>query len=113
MTFHVGQRVVCVNSASTSLFGVHDIDSKEITRGRIYTIAASVSACCPQTGAMSARFIDHAGCVHLVEIRRIPLCSFCGHEVPFAASRFRPVQHRETDISALQKLCDPTREVVR
>lgn len=108
MTFRSGQPVVCVNSAYTNLLG----DRKELTRGRIYTIAACVPICCEARSNLCT--IPHSdGCVHLVEVRRPEPCRLCGLEIPFAASRFRPVQHRETDISELQKLCDPTREVVR
>lgn len=111
MTFRPGQPVVCVNNDSTNA-----CNEKELIKGRIYTVAVAAPPCCEAAVHASVLLRGNStDCVHLVEVRRsdINRCMFCQTEMPFAASRFRPIQHRETDISELQKLCDPTREVVR
>lgn len=104
MTFLPGQPVVCVDASPTCRDG-----TRELRAGTIYHIAAVVpTMCC----ALAQKYSRHpvGPRVHLVEIKR-EVCNVCGNDTPFAASRFRPVVSRETDISELQKLAAPKPEI--
>lgn len=87
MSFHVGQKVVCVDDSpprSGLTFKAHPV------KGRVYTIAA--------IGSM-----DGEPAVDLVELGKLGACL----QYPdWLASRFRPV--KETDISIFTSMLVPT-----
>ncbi|WP_422363155.1 hypothetical protein [Pyruvatibacter mobilis] len=80
MTFHVGQKVVCVDDRPIGA------DVKHLNRGSVYTVAQVLEFDHPARG----RYVG----VHLTEVRR-PAASF-GVVVPWNTRRFRPaVQPRK------------------
>jgi hypothetical protein len=102
MTFRVGQRVVCVDDAfhprGTAAL-VHGRSyllsgkSHGLTRGSVYTVRSLAVA------------HDGGPAIHLEEIIRSPAHPVLG-EIPYRASRFRPV--KETDISIFTAMLSPT-----
>lgn len=98
MAFHVGQKVVCVDSAS----GHHP--------GRSWW-----TGCKPKVGAtytvrgLAASVIDNAPCLLLEEIRnKVRVGATTHKDAGYAAWRFRPVQTRttETGMAILRKVAD-------
>lgn len=85
MSFHVGQKVVCVDDAPRRGFASWDAP---IFNGAIYTIAA-------------IRNSERGLAADLAEVHRP-----CG--LPFFLGRFRPVIERKTDISSIVALLNPT-----
>ncbi len=77
-----GQLVVCVDDSSHNRYG-----TKEIVRGRVYTIRAVVDPD-PLFATLNRRSIDEPG-VLLLEVRRETYPDL--GEVPFGAYRFRPL----------------------
>lgn len=91
-SWHVGMKVVCVDDAPT--FGHH-----LLAKGHVYTIASIGHA----TGIFKDRCVRNELVVALEEVRAI--CrDGTPHDSGFAASRFRPVQTRKTDISIFTAL---------
>lgn len=86
MSFHVGQKVVCVEDRP------HFLDKvKRLDRGAVYTIREEFRS------AVTGRYG-----VFLNEVVMPRLES--GEELGWLATRFRPVQERKTDISVFTKL---------
>lgn len=98
LDWHVGMKVVCVDAADTSVRG--DV---ELRLDRIYTLR--------WIGCRSDWLGDYVG-VRLVEVVRKPALfidevHFALHgEMPFRASRFRPLVKRSTDISVFTAILD-------
>jgi hypothetical protein len=78
MTFHVGQKVVCVD-ASISRWGC----DTGLVDGAVYTIAAI------------AEFWDGIG----FDLAELPARKFDGHHQAYNSERFRPAVECKTDIS--------------
>lgn len=103
MTFHVGQKVVCVDDQDTHVDGI-----QELERGKIYTVR--------WVGQQEAyRTYDYRWQraylgVRLVEISPRGDCAVVW-DTPFCVTRFRPVQERkrETSIECFKKLLNPQR----
>ena len=84
MAFHVGQKVVCVDTSPTDLgFPV------PMVRGRIYT----VSEVRLETGGL--------------RLNEAPMWKQHGHCDWYRATRFRPVIERTTDISIFEQMLTP------
>lgn len=83
--FHVGQKVVCVNADH----------SQVLVEGRVYTVESVFGQVLPT--ALGKK--DTGVSLHEV----FPTRSGLG----FAASRFRPVVERKTDISIFQAMLEP------
>lgn len=92
--FYVGQKVVCINDQTIDPKpGARPAQLDGITRGRVYTIR-HVSAA-PFHG------------IRLVEIFRCQPRYYGGGymvDLPYDASRFRPVVERKTDISIFHRI---------
>lgn len=104
MSFHIGQKIVCVNN---EIIVPRAQDISGLTRGAIYTI----------------RWIgefpwEPDRCVglgtRLVEINRGHESSYNPkfYDYPFALLRFRPLLERKTDISIFTSMLKPTKEFV-
>lgn len=94
MTFHVGQKVVCINDTpwNSPLLGT-------LRRGCIYTI----------------RWIGiHLGqpCVKVDEILRPCGLDISPDDTPFLSRRFRPLIERKTDISIFTAMLNPSKRSV-
>lgn len=90
MSFHIGQKVVCVNAAQRR-------DSwgklpESLVRGAIYTIRDVYESHLPP--AIGVRLEEIQG----------PFCPFWREEIGFHAIRFRPV--RETNIDVFTKMLE-------
>lgn len=104
MTFHVGQKVVCVDDDETryrvfAAAGLHfDGNLNGLKKGAVYTVRA-VGHYAPYPGLL---------CLWLVEIERpiIHLIQIVHGEAPYVAARFRPVVERKTDISIFVAMLD-------
>jgi hypothetical protein len=90
MTFHVGQKVVCVNVSANSV----GYSPPELVRGRIYIVA----------GIDEASDFERDIGLYLVGINPTPIE---GLSDSFKSWRFRPIVERKTDISALKALLVP------
>lgn len=88
MSFHVGQRVVCVDDRYTT----HS-NRRELYSGNVYTIRRLDT-------------VDGMPCVclHEIPLRYSPSRGWIDY--PFRATRFRPV--KETDISIFTAMLAPT-----
>ena len=98
MTFHVGQKIVCVDD------DVFEGDpQRRLFTGQIYTVARTY----PQgsTSGNTKRYGPGVPCIDLLEVQRVD-------HVPYAAARFRPVVERKTDISIFQAMLSPSDERV-
>lgn len=91
MTFRVGQKVVCVDARPTNIFGLSVLES-----GRVYTVRWvglwGYAARRPNQLCIRLEEIDRGedpGAPHMIEI----------FDMPFRATRFRPVVEKKTDIS--------------
>lgn len=85
-----GMKVVCIDAADTNEQGI-----PEIVEGAVYSIRAIVD---PDELAnmLFGRPLDEAGLL-LVEVHRVPLPEL--GEVPFAVSRFRPIDDMVAQIT--------------
>ena len=97
MTFRIGQKVVCVDSAAYPDRNGWRDDSP--TAGTVYTVSGFYTS--P---------VDGSGCITLVELKRNPIVISRGVR-GYRAFRFRPV--KTTDISALTALLSPSPEETR
>ena len=94
--FRVGQKVVCVDDAK---------DRSDVNydpwgcKGRVYVIS--------KVGMFSSPAYEPTLCVWVDGIYRP---DWRGIDVPFRASRFRPVVTRKTDISVFRALINPVKE---
>lgn len=99
MAFYVGQKVIRVDALSTN--GSGDI---ELVEGQVYTIARVVSEVSVyKTPKTPRRHSQGVGFV-LGELRN--------RSVPFAATRFRPIVERKTDISIFKAMLNPSKTEV-
>lgn len=89
MSFHVGQRVVCVDDKSPAVSWSGDLSWP--TEGQIYTI--SWAGICP-------RFNKQA-----VQLAEFPTVTDDGRNIRYQAKRFRPV--KETNISIFTAMLSP------
>ena len=103
MNFHVGQKVVCVDDK---------IPCRSLANGSIYTIRWFGLHVDPHFGTNL--------CVRLAEINPRPEESELLKDypealadVPYYASRFRPLVTRKTDISIFKRMLTPNQEKVR
>lgn len=94
--FYVGQKVVCINAQDTDAE-----NEKELSKGAIYTIRWS--GVWGYKGVLKPR-----PCVRLLGIERIEPRVVGMGDVPFRASRFRPITEHKTDISVFKALLNPT-----
>lgn len=98
--FYVGQEVICVNDDPNMLPNPpseYDLDG--LTAGNKYTV--------------SFIYIDpwfNLPCVVVKEIHRSVM--YEGNDAGYFASRFRPLQKKQTNISALQGLLQPSEKVL-
>jgi hypothetical protein len=92
MTFHVGQKVVCISNTRAGGYGWEILPDI----GAVYTIR-------------SIEYRDRGGWLRLVEIvNRSALYMGYGYsEGQFHASNFRPAVTRKTDISIFTKMLIP------
>ena len=93
--FYVGQKVVCINAKDTHS---HPNNIQELTEGAIYTVR--------WVGSKEASE-DGLG-IKLVEVMRYVL-SLSGERIreedmPFDATRFRPLVEKKTDISIFTEM---------
>lgn len=94
MTFHVGQKVVCVESFCGQGEGVRRWPD-HVTKDGVYTVRQFFV------------LYDQLACLYLDEF--VAPIAF-GREVPFEAKYFRPVIERKTDISIFTALLTPSPE---
>jgi hypothetical protein len=100
MTFYVGQKVVCVDAACTTVLGL-----QELIEGSTYTIRWVGHA--PHKQLRNGRFSTTV-CVRLVEILR-DTCPTTGIvDLPFNIQRFRPVVERKTSIEIFKRMLNPS-----
>lgn len=108
MTFHVGQKVVCVDTADRLSNITHHADGTPyqpidfwLTKGAIYTVR--------WCGIMADHdlYPPYLG-VLLVEINREDDRWL---DSPFVASRFRPIVEKKTDISIFTAMLNPNERV--
>ena len=98
--FRVGQKVVCVDDQGTDPHGV-----LELHKGNIYTIR--------WIGMYKHPFEPNQLCVRLYEINqrgtvgRSQPVPDRHKDIPFRATRFRPLEERKTDISVFITLLTP------
>lgn len=101
MAFYVGQKVVCVDDDTC------EIDNRQrLFLGRVYTVRSVRST----PGAIYAHhpnYVDEKTFLALKEIT-----DRVGCDTAYAASRFRPVVERKTDIGIFQAMLNPSREQV-
>jgi len=94
MSFHVGQRVVCIDDRFQGGYGIEALPRKSHT----YTIR----------GVRISGWEGCPTCVVLEEILNQPRQYRNGfHEAHFDARGFRPVIERKTDISVFTALLNP------
>lgn len=101
MAFYVGQKVVCVDADHTN-----DRRTQELDEGRVYTVER-VSGDEAGYPAPPVHLRGAGTVVWLAEIKTRPAVKNPG--CPFAASRFRPVVERKTDISELTAILNGKR----
>lgn len=92
MTFHVGQKVVCVDDVPPMKPGVIYLPwDHKIARGEVYVV----------------RWIGDdrdETCVRLQGVYR----NYYGADTPYFANRFRPVVERKTNISIFTEMLTPS-----
>lgn len=88
--FRVGQKVVCIDVKPRP--GRFWVFRDAPVKGRIYTIASTF-------------IIEGHDAVTLVEQKRHPMSEYQG----YAASRFRPIADRPTDISVFKEMLHPSK----
>lgn len=102
MTFFVGQRIICVDDVPAKgvipywetgelIRAVPCLDG--LTRGHVYTVRDFVIG------------FDGTSYIRLKEIVR-PSLRNKNSEVPYRASRFRPLTERKADLTARQRIFD-------
>lgn len=91
MTFHVGQKVVCVDASVSSYFGTRP----PLVRGGIYTVTAVIPPLAHWPDDAWGLLVAEASPLH-------PLA------VGFVANRFRPIVEKKTDISCFTALLNPS-----
>ncbi len=96
MTFHVGQKVVCIDDRYTNITG-----KQELTKDIVYTVRWCGLYDHPRRGTRL--------CVRVEGITRpADPVEFPDHpDVPFGAFRFRPAVENKTDISIFTKMLTP------
>jgi len=101
MTFHVGQKVVCVEDGPHCYFGPQEIEYP--TKGGIYTIRA----------IRSSNYKRDMQCL-LVEIvnPEFDTVNDGRGEPHFRHTRFRPIVERKTNISIFTKLLQPNSKII-
>jgi hypothetical protein len=100
MTFHVGQKVVCVDDSWEHVPGESDgLDG--LKKGSIYTVRKA-----GLTG-----WDGRGPCLCIVEIVRRHISPKCD-DAPYWERRFRPLVERETDISVFTAMLKPKLERV-
>jgi hypothetical protein len=104
MAFRVGQKVVCVDASGgfRNMLG-EVVDTNELTLGAIYTVR--------WVGIRDSE--DFGIRVEGIVRGSAPKgyrASNAGDDVPFAATKFRPLVSRKTDISCFTVLLNPSKE---
>ena len=94
MTFHVGQKVVCVDSKPRNGF------ERYLTKGEIYTVRG-----------FCRNIYDKLG-ILLVEVRSPRGRFLSGEERGFRPDRFRPVVSRPTSIAIFTAMLNPSQVTV-
>lgn len=89
--FHVGQKVVCVDTSGLPSF------LSKLIKGKIYTVRGFVLGICRDWSVGEG--------ITLMEMKNPPTPS--GQENGFDPSRFRPIDDRKTDISVFTALLNP------
>lgn len=107
MSFHVGQKVVCVDDAmrvswrKSGFFGrfrrYRDL-GHNLNRGDVYTVTAITAVRCT-TSRVVFRMLHVAGAWH-----------FGAPTIGFPAFQFRPAVETKTDISIFTRMLTPQRE---
>lgn len=99
MTFHVGQKVVCVDASDTGKYSPWPTHGSlhGLCAGRVYTVR-------------DWGLYRDQPCLWLEEIAR-PIKSSQHGETGFSIYRFRPVVERKTDISVFTEMLVPQREL--
>lgn len=87
MSFHVGQKVVCVDATSRHW------SRRWISEGVVYVVAGL-------RFDGSHEFKDHLGSTYALDLEGV------GKPNGFGASRFRPLVERKTDISVFTAMLD-------
>lgn len=101
MAFRVGQKVYCVRGERIGGYGSEIFP----VEGVVYTIREFAE------GGYLTLNEQH---IRLEEITNPTLTYLDGyHEAAFCVSRFRPLVNRRTDISALEALLNPNRELAQ
>lgn len=102
MTFHVGQKVVCVDAGGLDRLYVLGVDGRivhepycSLRLGEIYTISA-----------IFPHHLRGHSVATLLETERPP-------GLGYRLARFRPVVERKTDISIFTEMLGPQRELER
>lgn len=105
MSFHVGQKVVCV-STTHDLSGAGSSDGwpDHVIKGGIYTVREVDERTLPLFGVVGIRLHEALG-----QTRMTCIGSW---ETAFSATCFRPVVERKTDISVFTRMLTPTKERV-
>lgn len=103
--WHVGMKVVCVGDQPQGLPGT-DREMHGLRQGSVYTIRAIGEFHHPVAPGFYPKEIS----IWLKEILRPPCF---GVEVPYSASRFRPVKKHKTDISIFREMLTKTPEELR
>ncbi len=114
MTFHVGQKVVCIDDSST-----HTDGRQELSKNQIYTVSWCGIYDHPLLNILSARDSYVQGPFLGVQLKEIGLRKddlsslFTG--LPFRASRFRPLVERRssTDISFALDILDKANRQIK
>lgn len=105
MTFHVGQKVVCVDDEPSKLAGQKVYS--HAARG-VRNIVRNLSGLKKDAVYTVSGFgINHTGSqgIHLAEIKR-------PNNIPYRIERFRPVVEHKTDIAIFQAMLNPSDERV-
>jgi len=94
MSFHVGQKVVCVDDRETNLIGLWREGFRPV-KGKVYTVSA--------TGLTHPFDPQELPCILVEELSRRVF-------EPIWAHRFRPIVSRKTDISIFTKMLKPVKQ---
>lgn len=99
MSFHVGQKVVCIDGDFKNPH--YEPPGAMPDKGGIYTIRSMEMATCGYSGAIQLG-------LRFYEFVYPPVA--CGHEPCFAARCFRPLIERKTDIAIFQRMLIPSKQ---
>lgn len=102
MTFHVGQKVVCVDASNTP--GARWHGGEAPAEGHVYTVMG-VRVSRKGVQVLQLREIERCEAVKAWVARNIG--EFAGYD----ARRFRPVVERKTDISVFKAMLNPAPEL--